>query len=108
MAREMTVEELARKRAAGEPVLLLDVRQPDEHAAAALPDSLLVPLHDLPRRVKKIQQPAGAALVVYCHHGIRSRRAAEFLEQAGFADVWSLAGGIDAWSQRIDPKVPRY
>ena len=108
MAHEMTVEELARKLSAGEPVLLLDVRQPDEHALAALADSVLVPLHELPRRKQDIRQPAGAALVVYCHHGIRSRRAADFLEQAGFADVWSLAGGIDAWSQRIDPKVPRY
>ena len=52
--------------------------------------------------------PTGALLVVYCHHGIRSMSAAQFLERAGFTNVVSLAGGIDAWSVEVDPKVPRY
>ena len=108
MPREMTVVELARKQAAGDAVLLLDVRQPDEHAFAALPQSLLVPLPELPERHHEIQPPPGAALIVYCHHGVRSWQAAHFLEQNGFADVWSLADGIDAWSRQIDPRIPRY
>ena len=108
MAREITVQELARKQAAREPIFLLDVRQPDEHAYAALADSTLIPLPELASRHRELKPPAGADLVVYCHHGIRSRRAANFLEQVGFARVWSLAGGIDAWSILIDQQVPRY
>jgi adenylyltransferase/sulfurtransferase len=108
MVREIQVEQLAERRAAGEAVYLLDVRQPQEHAIAALPDSMLVPLNELPRRAAEVRPPEGALVVVYCHHGIRSLRAAAFLEQRGLANVVSLAGGIDAWSQRVDTGVPRY
>lgn len=108
MAIEMSVKELARKQAAGEPVLLLDVRQADEHAFAALPGSRHIPLHELPQRWEEIETRAGTPLVVYCHHGIRSRRAADFLIQCGLSGVVSLAGGIDAWSLEVDAKVPRY
>jgi len=55
-----------------------------------------------------IAAPAGASVVVYCHHGIRSQSAAAFLERSGFSDVSSLTGGIDAWSCEVDPTVPRY
>jgi rhodanese-related sulfurtransferase len=107
--REMTVEQLAARLAAGvEPVVLLDVRRPEENAAAALAGSVLIPLDELPARAGEIELPAGAQLVVYCHHGVRSRAAATILERLGFGEVVSLAGGIDAWSLRIDPRVPRY
>lgn len=108
MVRELTVEQLAAKLDAGEPVVLLDVRQPEEHAVAVLPASVLVPLGELTIRAEEVDVPDGAQLVVYCHHGIRSRSAAILLERLGFRDVFSLAGGIDAWSLRIDPGVPRY
>jgi rhodanese-related sulfurtransferase len=108
VVREITVEQLATRLASDEPVMLLDVRQPEENATAALPDSLLIPLNELPARAAEIQVPAGAQLVVYCHHGVRSRSAAAFLERFGFDNVVSLAGGIDAWSLSIDPRVPRY
>jgi adenylyltransferase/sulfurtransferase len=109
VVREITVEHLAARLAAGrEPVALLDVRQPEENATAALPGGVLIPLDELPARAREIDVPAGAQLVVYCHHGVRSRSAAAFLERLGFDNVASLAGGIDAWSLRIDPKVPRY
>ena len=75
---------------------------------AALPGSLLIPLPELEERADELDALAGKEVVVYCHHGVRSRSAAAFLERLGFADVVSLAGGIDAWSLRIDPKVPRY
>src|SRR5262249_35565511 len=101
------VGELKRKLNASEPVHLLDVRQAWEHEIAALPNSQLVPLHELPARVSEVQPARGALLVVYCHHGIRSLSAAHFLERAGLPAV-SLAGGIDAWSHEIDPQVPRY
>ena len=109
MVREITVEQLAAALAAGdEPVALLDVRQPEENAAAALPGGVLIPLNELPARAREIEVPAGTRLVVYCHHGIRSRSAAALLERLGFGNVVSLAGGIDAWSLRVDPRVPRY
>jgi adenylyltransferase/sulfurtransferase len=108
MVREIDAAELARKRAAGEPLYLLDVRQPWEHEAAALPDSTLVPLPELPHRAAEVRPPPGALVVVYCHHGIRSLAAAALLERLGCADVVSLRGGIDAWSRDVDPAVPRY
>jgi rhodanese-related sulfurtransferase len=108
MVRQIRPTELAAKLAAGEPVWLLDVRQPWEHDTAALPDSTLIPLGELPLRLDEVQPPDGAQVVVYCHHGIRSLSGAAILAQAGFADATSLAGGIDAWSEQVDPSVPRY
>jgi rhodanese-related sulfurtransferase len=100
--------QVADKLMAGEPVYLLDVRQPEEHALAKLPDSTLIPLGELPGRVGEVAPPAGALVVVYCHHGVRSLAGAALLERAGVGPVASLAGGIDAWSRLIDPSVPRY
>ena len=108
MIREITVQELAEQLAAGAAVYLLDVRQPWEHEIAALPNSTLVPLPELPGRFGEVRPESGALVVVYCHHGIRSRSGAAVLEYFGFRDVVSLAGGIDAWSQQVDPRVPRY
>src|SRR5262245_46880329 len=108
MAREISCRDLAAKIAGGEPVHLLDVRQPDEHAFAALPASHLVPLNELPARLAEIPSTEGTTVVVYCHHGVRSLMAANFLLRNGFGQVLSLAGGIDAWSRDVDPKVPRY
>lgn len=108
MVAEITPEELAQKLAAGEPVYLLDVRFPQEHAFAALPNSQLVPLPELARRLAEVQPPADALVVVYCHHGVRSLTGAAILAHAGMGPVASLAGGIDAWSVYVDPQVPRY
>jgi adenylyltransferase/sulfurtransferase len=106
--KPITVHELKAMLDAGRPVFLLDVRQPWEHERAALPGSILVPLDQLPAQLSTIQPPAGALVVAYCHHGIRSLNAAAFLEHAGFAEAASLAGGIDEWSRLIDPSLPRY
>jgi adenylyltransferase/sulfurtransferase len=106
--RQITVEELAAKQAKGEAVYLLDVRQPFEHDLAALPDSVLIPLDQLPRRADEVRPPEGALVVVYCHHGIRSLNGVAFLQQRGLANVASLAGGIDAWARRVDASVPLY
>jgi adenylyltransferase/sulfurtransferase len=108
MSPEIDVYTLSAKLKGGEPVYLLDVRQPGEHAVAALPGSHLIPLDQLAARAAEVRPPAGAALVVYCHHGIRSRSAAALLARLGHAPVYSLAGGIDAWSVLIDPRVQRY
>ena len=91
----------------GRPVLLLDVRQPEEYALCALSDSVLIPLGELMGRVDAVQPPEGALVVVYCHHGVRSLSGAAILRRAG-VDAASLAGGIDRWSLTVDPGVPRY
>jgi rhodanese-related sulfurtransferase len=107
MVRQITCAELRRMLDRGEPVWLLDVRQPWEHGVAALPGGVLIPLAELSDRLDEVTPPAGAAVVVYCHHGIRSLSGAAILEAAG-VPASSLAGGIDQWSQAIDPAVPRY
>lgn len=94
--------------AAGQPVYLVDVRQPWEHEIAALPDQVLIPLDQLIDRHDEVTPPAGALVVTYCHHGVRSLNAAAILLRAGHARVASLAGGIDRWSLEIDANVPRY
>jgi len=109
MPQQISVDDLARMLAAGEPVTLVDVRQPWEHETAVLPNSVLVPLPELPERWSEIEaEPPGALLVTYCHHGVRSLNAAVLLESKGVGPIASLAGGIDAWSRLVDPKVPRY
>ena len=108
MIREMSPAQLAARLKAGETVYLLDVRQPEEHAHCLLPGSHLIPLGELPHRAGEVVPPAGAAVVVYCHHGVRSLSGAAILQQFGHDNVYSMAGGIDAWSARIDPSVPRY
>lgn len=108
MIPQITVAELKRMQDAGEPVYLVDVRNDDEHAYCRLPDSLLVPLPELHGRVGEVEPPAGALVVVYCHHGVRSLRGAAIIRAAGHDNAASLAGGIDAWSRLIDPTVPRY
>src|SRR4051812_9665217 len=108
MVREIQVDELARKMDAGEAVYLVDVRQPWENEYCRLPGTVLIPLPELQARVEEVQPPEGALVVVYCHHGIRSMSGAAVLNSAGIENAVSLAGGIEAWSRIIDPKVPRY
>ena len=108
MMSEMTVSQFRARLDAGEKFYLLDVRQPEEHRLVALPGSTLIPLNQLVARAGEIHCPEGVPLVVYCHHGVRSRMAAQALAQMGHAEVYSLAGGIDAWSLEIDAAVPRY
>jgi len=69
---------------------------------------VLIPLGELTERVAEVDPPPGAAVVVYCHHGIRSLSGAAILEANGLPEAYSLAGGIEAWSTLIDPTVPRY
>jgi rhodanese-related sulfurtransferase len=108
MPGQIRPDTLAKKMAEGEAVYLLDVRQPWEHDVASLPDSVLIPLGELPERVAEVDPPAGATVVVYCHHGVRSLSGAAILEMHGFPKAYSLSGGIEAWSLLVDPAVPRY
>ena len=88
------------------PVLLLDVREQWEYDVVHLPDSKLIPIAQLPTQINELDKDAEIAVI--CHHGIRSRAAAIYLEQHGFQKVINLKGGIDAWAKDIDPSMPTY
>jgi rhodanese-related sulfurtransferase len=85
---------------------LLDVRQAEELEIARIAGAIHIPLNELQTRLGELdpQQP----LVALCHHGVRSEMAGRILERNGFTHIAHLSGGIDAWSQAIDPTVPRY
>jgi adenylyltransferase/sulfurtransferase len=107
-ARETSVEDLQAARARGEDLLLLDVREPAEHALARIEGARLLPLGQLQTRLHEIEAWRGRRVVVHCHHGMRSAHACALLREHGFERVENLAGGIDAWSLSVDPGVPRY
>ncbi|HUN66231.1 MAG TPA: molybdopterin-synthase adenylyltransferase MoeB [Bacteroidota bacterium] len=101
----ITVESLKERIDRGEKPFILDVREPAEFDICNL-GGMLVPQRDLPLRVSGLNRTA--EIVVVCKMGERSARAAEFLRSAGFTNVKNLAGGIDAWRERIDPTLPVY
>lgn len=90
----------------GGKVTFLDVREPWEYDLARIEGAKLIPLGDLQQRTQELDPES--EIIVYCHHGVRSFHATMFLRQMGFAKVQNLAGGIDAWSLRVDSSVPRY
>ena len=89
----------------GRPVLL-DVREPWEFQTCRLPESLLVPMREVPARLGELDRDADT--VVICHHGGRSLQVALFLEKQGFAKVHNLAGGVDGWARSVDRTMPVY
>ena len=102
---EISVEELKRKLDAKEDVFVLDVREPHEYKICNI-SGHLIPLNDLPKRVQELDP--SKETVVHCRSGARSAKAVGFLRQAGVTNVTNLAGGILAWADRIDPKMPKY
>src|SRR6059058_5013015 len=104
-ANDMTPEELKRRLDAGEDLFVLDVREPHEYQIANL-GGHLIPLGDLPKRVNELD--SSREIVAHCKMGGRSAKAVDFLRQAGFKKVRNLTGGITAWSEKVDPKVPKY
>ncbi len=98
--------EVKRKREAGDDFVLLDVRERWEYDIAHIPDSVLIPLSELPRRIAEIDPTD--EIVTVCHHGVRSASAQSLLIDAGFLDVKNMTGGIDAYSTTADPTIPRY
>ena len=102
---------LAHRHAAeAPPLLMLDVREPWEIALASIDvpgaTTRLIPMRDVPARLAELD-PA-QPVVCFCHHGARSAQVVAFLERAGFASAYNLAGGVDAWSRDVDPGVARY
>jgi rhodanese-related sulfurtransferase len=103
---EISVSELQRMHDEGASFTLVDVREDDELAIASLDFARHVPLGALPERFGELGKDDD--IVVMCHGGSRSGRAATFLRERGFTSVANLAGGIDAWSHEIDSSVPTY
>ncbi len=104
---EITPQELVKLRQEPDPPLLLDVREKWEYDTAQVPESLLMPMGEVPSRAYNELDP-DQRVVVLCHHGARSLNVTMWLRQQGYEHAQSLAGGIDAWSRTIDPSVPRY
>jgi adenylyltransferase/sulfurtransferase len=104
---EITVEELKQRLDAKEDIFILDVREPHEYKICNL-NGHLVPLNDLPKRLQELDGAKEKEMVVHCRSGGRSARAVAFLQQSGFKKAKNLKGGILAWADRIDPKVPKY
>ena len=102
---EMQVEELKRRLDAGDDLFVLDVREPHEYQICNI-GGHLIPLGDLPKRVSELD--SSREIVAHCRSGVRSAKAVDFLRQAGFKKVTNLAGGILAWADRVDPKMPKY
>jgi sulfur-carrier protein adenylyltransferase/sulfurtransferase len=103
---EISARDLQRERARKPNLLLIDVREPLEAEIAHIEGARLIPLRELPARLSEL--PGHGAIITVCHHGLRSLKAREILKGAGFPNVRSLAGGIDAWSREVDAEVPRY
>ncbi len=108
--QQLSVENLADFVARHPDALLLDVREPWETALAriALPNAraLDMPMHTVPARLAELDR--AQPVVCICHHGARSAQVVAFLVRQGFEQVYNLAGGVHAWSQRVDPRVPMY
>jgi rhodanese-related sulfurtransferase len=101
--------EVKQRLAAGEGVRLIDVREPHEHAICRIDGAELIPMRSIPGVLAALkEQAAGGTLVFYCHHGVRSLKAVEWLRQQGLARCQSLHGGIDLWAAAVDPRLPRY
>jgi len=103
---EISAIDAAAARGRDRSVVLLDVREPFEWDIVHLDGARHVPLRELPARLRELD--GHAEVLVYCHHGTRSRQAMELLRAAGFSKVRSVRGGIDAWAAEVDPRLARY
>lgn len=107
---EVTPMDVAAWLASGDETapVVIDCREADELEICRIAGARWIPLGDFPSALDSLREHAHRGVVVSCHHGMRSLRAARFLRQHGIDRAFSMAGGIDAWSQLIDPEVSRY
>jgi adenylyltransferase/sulfurtransferase len=102
---EITATELKARQDRGEKLFILDVREPHEYQICNL-NGKLIPLGELPRRVNELD--SSVEMVVHCRSGKRSADAIHFLQTAGFKKLWNLKGGVLAWADEVDPRMPKY
>jgi adenylyltransferase/sulfurtransferase len=105
---EVDCHTVREKLQAGGEFLLIDCREVDEHATASIAGARLLPMSQLAAGLAELEPFRDAEIAVHCHHGGRSLKVTLWLREQGFARTQSMAGGIDHWSQHIDPQVPRY
>ena len=106
---EISPSEAKAKLSNSNKTILLDVREPEECAAAHLGTAEYIPMSLLPAAFQKLEGLAGEGdLLVLCHHGVRSLQVVVWLRERGLENCYSVAGGIDRWSRELDPAIPRY
>ena len=88
------------------PLFLLDVREPHEWDICRIPGARLIPLGQIPSSMNKLN--SAEDIIAYCRSGVRSGKAVDFLRKSGFKKIRNLKGGILAWSDQVDPAVPKY
>jgi rhodanese-related sulfurtransferase len=103
---EITPNEVKQRLDKGEKLMLIDVREPHEHAICNIAGAVLIPMGTIPANLQKLD--VDEDVICFCHHGMRSLDVANWLRSRGVGTAKSMAGGIDRWSVEIDPKVPRY
>jgi adenylyltransferase/sulfurtransferase len=103
---EITPAEVKKKMDAHEPFILIDVREPHEYQICHIPGSKLIPLGEVPKRMNELN--SADEIVVHCKSGMRSAKAVDLLMKSGFRKIHNLKGGILAWSDQVDPSVPKY
>ncbi len=91
-----------------EPPVLIDCREASEYQLASIPQAELMPMSQWADQLQKLEGYRDRHVVVHCHHGGRSLQVVRWLRDNGFPASQSMAGGIDGWSEEIDPSVPRY
>lgn len=103
---EMTPSGVKGRLDKGEPLLMLDIREYDEVATASIEGAVHIPMGELGQRLDEL--PKDKDVVVFCHTGARSLMVSHQLRRRGYTRVFQMPGGIDLWSQQVDPSVPRY
>ncbi len=103
---EIEATEVKRMLDSGHSFTFIDVREPNEHRYASIPGAKLIPLGEFQRRVAELDPQS--EIVIHCKSGVRSARACGLLMGMGFTNVRNLRGGILAWSDQVDPSVPKY
>jgi rhodanese-related sulfurtransferase len=104
---EITALEVKELLDRGFPLRLIDVREPAEHDICRIEGARLIPMRSIPDRLHELDY-SETAIVLFCHHGVRSMAVADWLQKQGIPNCRSMAGGIDLWSLQVDPSVPRY
>jgi rhodanese-related sulfurtransferase len=104
---EISPDEVRDLAAAGTAIRMIDVREPEEWAICRIEGAELMPMRTVPQYLQELDGEE-RRLIVYCHHGVRSLSVVDWLRRQGVMECQSMAGGIDLWSRRIDPAVPRY
>ena len=105
---EISVQQTAELIQSEHPPLLIDCREKHEHDFCRIKGAILVPLSEFAGKAEALFDNNDDFAIIYCHHGVRSLHAVQYLAQQGFTNTLSMQGGIDLWSAKIDPDISRY